>query len=291
MKTVRQFTRNPLSVLGVLLLLGYFVVAILAPVLAPPRPGRSPYMIPREGFSSAPQLPSPKHPFGTTEGQYDIYYGVIWGTRTAFQIGMVVVGCAVAIGVVIGSISGFYGGRVDEVLMRATDVFLSFPFLVAAMVLTTILGKGLTNMMIALIAFDWMEHARLVRGEVLRVKVLDFVLAARACGVSRWRTLFRHVLPNAIFPVLVTASMATGTMVVTAAALSFLGVGTEPGYADWGQMISFARNWIVGQAGDPFKYWFTVVYPGAAIFLFMLAWTFLGDALRDILDPRMRGRE
>lgn len=291
METVKQFARNPLSLLGLLLLVVFFLVAALAPVLAPPRPNRDPYMIPRDGYRVTPEAPSAAHPFGTTEGQYDIFYGIVWGTRTAFKIGMIVVGCGVVIGIIIGGVSGFYGGRVDELLMRVTDVFLSFPFLVAAMVMTTVLGKGLTNMMIALIIFGWMDHARLIRSEVLRVKEMEYILAAKVCGARDSRLLGRHILPNAIYPVFVSASIATGTMVVTAAALSFLGVGTEIGYADWGQMISFSRAWIIGQAGDPFKYWYTVIYPGMAIFLFMLAWTFIGDGLRDILDPRLRGAE
>lgn len=291
MATIKTFVRNPLSLLGLLLLVFFIIVAALAPLLAPPRPNRDPYMIPRDGFRIEPEPPSSEHPLGTTEGQYDILYGIVWGTRTAFRIGVIVVGFGVAIGIAIGGISGFYGARIDELLMRATDIFLSFPFLVAAMVLTTILGKGLTNMMIALIAFGWMDHARLIRSEVLRIKEMEYILAARACGATNLRLLLRHIVPNAIFPVLVSASMATGTMVVTAAALSFLGVGTELGYADWGQMISFSKSWIVGKGSDPFAYWYTVVYPGMAIFLFMLAWTFMGDGLRDILDPRLRGED
>ncbi|MBN1319099.1 MAG: ABC transporter permease [Anaerolineales bacterium] len=289
MKTVKKFFRNPLSFLGCLLLVMFALTALAAPVLAPPRPGRDPFMIPRDGFRLAPEPPSDEHPFGTTEGQYDILYGMVWGTRTAFKIGMVVVGCAVLIGIIVGGVSGYFGGNADQVLMRITDVFLSFPFLVAAMVITVVLGKGLTNMMIALILFGWMEHARLVRVEVLRTKASEFIMAARVVGSSNLRILLRHVMPNSIYPVFVSASMATGSMVVTAAALSFLGVGTEVGYADWGQMISFSRAWIIGQTDDPFKYWYTVVIPGSAIFLFMLAWTFIGDGLRDILDPRLKG--
>jgi peptide/nickel transport system permease protein len=286
-----RYARNPLFVVGIVLLTAFVVVAVLAPVLAPPRPNRSPYEIPRDGFRPTPEEPSVKHPFGTTEGQYDIFYGMVWGTRTAFRIALVVVGCSVVIGVFVGSVAGFYGGRVDEVLMRITDVFLSFPFLVAAMVLTTILGKGLTNMMIALTAFSWMDHTRLIRSEVIRIRHMEFIVAARVSGATDLRLLVRHILPNSIFPIFVSASMETGTMVVTAAALSFLGVGTEVGYADWGQMISFSRSWIIGTEGDPFKYWYTVIYPGMAIFLFMLAWTFVGDGLRDLLDPRLRGRD
>jgi peptide/nickel transport system permease protein len=291
MKYIIRYARNPLFVMGILLLTVFIIVALLAPVLAPPRLNRSPYMIPRDGFRLTPEEPSAKHPFGTTEGQYDIFYGIVWGARTAFRIALVVVGCSVVIGVIVGSVAGFYGGHVDELLMRVTDIFLAFPFLVAAMVLTTILGKGLTNMMIALTAFSWMDHTRLIRSEVLRIRHMEYMLAARVSGATDLRLLARHILPNAIFPIFVSASMETGTMVVTAAALSFLGVGTEVGYADWGQMISFSRSWIIGTAGDPFKYWYTVVYPGMAIFLFMLAWTFVGDGLRDLLDPRLRGRD
>lgn len=290
MEMFTRLIRNPLSLIGLLLLLFFTIIAILAPILAPPQAYRSPYMIPRDGFWITPRSPSDKHPFGTTEGQYDIYYGIIWGTRTAFKIGFLVVGIALAIGITVGSTSAFYGRLIDEVMMRITDIFLAFPFLVAAMVLTTVLGKGLTNMMIALIAFSWMNYARLIRSEILHIKEMDYIAAARAYGAADWRLILRHILPNSIYPVLISASMNTGSMVIWAAALSFLGVGTEPGYADWGQMISFARNWIIGQAGNPFQYWYTVVYPGMAIFLFVLAWNLIGDALRDILDPRMRGR-
>ena len=290
MRTIKRLAANPLSLLGLGFLLAFAVVAVLAPIIAPPQPGLSPYMIPRDGFWMSPQPPSwPAHPFGTTEGQLDVFYGVIWGTRTAFLIGFLVVGLGSVIGCSVGAISAFYGGPVDEVLMRITDVFLSFPFLVAAMVMTTVLGRGLSNMMIALVAFSWMNYARLIRSEILHIREMDYIQAARAYGASDRRLILRHILPNAIYPVLISASMNTGTMVLWAAALSFLGVGTEPGYADWGQMISYARNWIIGEAGNPFQYWYAVVYPGAAIFLFVLAWNLVGDAFRDILDPRMRG--
>lgn len=287
---LRKLMGNPLSAVGLLILLFLILVALFAPILAPPRPDRDPYLIPRDGYRTTPEPPSADHPFGTTQGQYDIYYGIVWGTRTAFRIGITVVGLGVIIGIVVGGVAGFYGGRIDEVLMRITDVFIAFPFLVATMVMTTILGKGLVNMIIALIIFGWMEHARLFRGEVLRIKQMEYVTAARAYGATNLRLLRNHILPNAIFPIFVTASIATGTVVLTAAALSFLGVGTEVGYADWGQMISFSRSWIIGQSDDPFKFWYTVIYPGLAIFLFMLAWTFIGDGLRDIMDPRLRGR-
>jgi len=290
MKTLKYLLRNPLSLMGTVLLLCFIAIGGLAPVLTERQPYQtSPYEMPRDGFWQRPQGPSASHIFGTTQGQYDIFYGVVWGTRTAFKIGLGVVVIGAVVGTIVGSIGVFYGGLLGEVLMRAVDVFMSFPFLIAAMVITTILGKGLYQMMIALISFSWMEYARLIRSEIVHIKEMEYVQAARASGVGDLRLILRHILPNSFFPVLVQASMNTGSMVLTAAALSFLGVGTEPGYADWGQLISMARNWIVGTPGNPFAYWYTLVYPGLAIFLFVLAWNLVGDALRDILDPRFRG--
>lgn len=287
MKSIKKLVTNPISLIGLVLVLFFVAIAAAAPFLAPPKDPDDPYAIPRDGYSAVPKPPSPQHPFGTTQGQYDIYYGVVWGTRTAFYIGLVVVLSAATIGVMIGSIAGFFGGVIDEVVMRAVDIFMSFPFLVAAMVLTTILGKGLNNVMIALIVFGWMGYARVIRSEVLSIKEQDFVEASRAVGAGNLRLIFKHVLPNSIYPILVQASMGIGSMVITAAALSFLGVGAETGYADWGQMISFARNWIIGSYGNPLQYWYTVICPGLAILLFVLGWNLIGDAFRDILDPRL----
>ncbi len=289
-KTIMKLLKNPISVMGFLLVFFFLAIAILAPYLAPPERPSRPYSVPRDGYSAVPKPPDAEHPFGTTEGQYDIYYGIIWGTRTAFYIGIVVVGTCGLVGVVIGSLSAYFGGIVDEVMMRITDIFMSFPFLVAAMVLTTILGKGLDKVIVALIVFGWMGYARVVRSEVLSVREKDYVEAARALGARHFRIITRHILPNSIFPILIQASMGIGSMVLTAAALSFLGVGAEPGYADWGQMISFARNWILGGVNNPFEFWYTILYPGASILLFCLGWNLLGDALRDVLDPRMQGR-
>ncbi|KAA3447274.1 MULTISPECIES: ABC transporter permease [Mesorhizobium] len=287
MRALGYLKRNPISLVGVLLLLAFVLIAIFAPVLAPPQEFQmSVYDTPRAGFLATPQPPSPEAIFGTTEGQYDIYYAVIWGTRTAFKIGLGVVAISVLIGTIIGSLAAFYGGIVDEVLMRIVDVFMAVPFLIAAMVLTALLGKGLGPITVALTTFGWMGYARVVRSEILRIREMDFVNAARSYGAGDFRLIVFHILPNAFFPVLVLATMATGSMVLTASALSFLGVGTEEGYADWGQFIAYARNWIVGQPGNPFQYWYTLAFPGAAIFLFVLAWNLVGDALRDILDPR-----
>ncbi|MEE9542112.1 MAG: ABC transporter permease [Candidatus Bipolaricaulota bacterium] len=289
MTTFLKLIKNPLGLIGLVLLVFFVVVGILAPVLAPPAWENEPYRIPRDGYSSVPKPPSPEHPFGTAEGQYDIYYGIVWGTRTAWRVSLIVVSISALIGIVTGSVAAFYGGVLGELLMRITDIFYAFPFLVGAMVLTTILGRGLTNVMIALIALGWMGYARLIRGDILQIREADYIQAARAAGANSLRLILRHILPNAIWPVVVQGTMSMGSIVITAAALSFLGVGAPLGYADWGQLISYARNWILGLYGNPLAYWYVVIYPSIAITLFCLSWNLVGDALRDILDPRLRG--
>ncbi|MGO4622168.1 ABC transporter permease [Ensifer sp. 2YAB10] len=287
MKFLRYLARNPVSLFGVVILLAFVLIAVFAPVLAPPQSFQlSPYDTPRAGFLATPQPPSPEAMFGTTQGQYDIFYGVVWGTRTAFKIGLGVVAISVLIGTVVGAVAAYYGGVVEEVLMRIVDVFMAVPFLIAAMVLTALLGKGIVPITIALTTFGWMSYARIVRSEILRIREMDYIHAARSYGASDLRLIVLHILPNAMFPVLVLATMATGSMVLSASALSFLGVGTEEGYADWGQFIAYSRNWIVGQPGNPFQFWYTLAFPGAAVFLFVLSWNLVGDALRDMLDPR-----
>lgn len=287
---LRQFTRNPLSIVGMGFVLFYVSVAVFAPLIAPPPTGsRDPYAIPRNGFKAEPQAPSVEHPFGTTEGQYDIFYGVVWGTRTAFLAGLLIVLLALVIGLTIGSVAAYFGGWVDDVLMRITEIFLAFPFLIAALTLAAVLqpklGRGLYTGIIALVAFGWMGYARLIRGDIFSTKEREYVTAARSIGVRDWRILVRHILPNAIFPVMVVASLEIGTYVLSFAALSFLGLGAEPGYADWGQMLALSRNWIT----DLSRYWYIVVYPGVALLFFVLGWNLIGDAIRDIVDPRLRG--
>ncbi len=285
-----RFRRNPLSLLGLCIVVAFVLVAALAPLIAPPAAGaRDPYMMPHEGYSPDPRPPRPGHPFGTTEQAFDIYYGIVWGARTAFRVGVAVVATSVVIGITVGGISGFYGGRVDETLMRIVDVFLAFPGLILAVVIVAVLGPGLVKVMIALALVSWPSYARLLRGEVLSVRERDFVDAARSVGASDLKILGRHVLPNSIYPVLVVSTLDMGSIVVWAAALSFLGLGAPVGYSDWGQIISLSRSWILGSAGNALAFWYTVVFPGAALFLFTLGWNLLGDAFRDILDPRLRG--
>ncbi len=303
--------KTPASIAGFSLVIIFALIAIFAPAIIPPV-SKDPYAIPRDGFSSTPKpmgtvwkLNAPEvpvwyktltgkdqwvHIFGTSEGQYDIFYGVIWGTRTAFYAGIIVTLSTLLIGVIYGSISAYYGGWVDMVMMRIVDVISILPSILAALILAAVLtpklGKSSIPVLIALISFGWMGYSRFIRADILSVKERDYVLAARVVGVKDSRILFQHILPNSIFPTLILASLAIGDVVLSFAALSFLGIGAEIGYADWGQVISFARNWITSLN----TYWYIVVWPGFALVLFVMGWNLIGDALRDVLDPRMRGK-
>jgi peptide/nickel transport system permease protein len=311
-RVVTGLLRTPASIMGFILIIFFAIIALTAQWIIPPVTPNDPFKIPRDGFSSEPQPPgsawtrtAPPLPFwwkpimgtdqwthimGTSQGQYDIFYGVIWGTRTAFQTGLIVVSLTFVIGIFVGSISAYYGGVVDNVIMRIVDVFLTLPFILAALILAAVLtpkmGKSLVPAIIALVTFGWMGYSRIIRGDILSIKERDYVMAAKVIGVKDSRILFRHILPNAIFPTLVLASLAIGDVVLAFAALSFLGIGTDLGYADWGQVLSFARNWITSLS----TYWYIVVFPGLTLVLFVMGWNLVGDALRDVLDPRMRGK-
>lgn len=286
--SLSKIIKNPLSIVGMSIIFLYLMIALLAPTIAPPKYEHEPFRIPHEGYSIIPEPPAPGHPFGTTTKQYDIFYGVIWGTRTAFRIGFMVVGSILVIGVVVGSISGYFGGIVDEVLMRIVDIFMSLPTLILAMAIVTALGRSLDNIMKSLIVVGWPIYARTIRGSILSIREEDFVEAAKALGANDFMVIFKHILPNAIYPVLILASLDIGAMVLTAAALSFLGLGAQEGYADWGQMVSLARNFIVGPPDQPLMYWYVVTIPGLFILFFVLGWNLLGDAFRDIFDPKLR---
>jgi len=310
-RIVKGLVKTPASIMGFSLIFLFILIAIFAPVIAPPV-GNDPYKIPRDGFTAEPKPMGAEwkknvpdipfwytpltgkdkwvHIFGTAQGQYDIFYGIIWGTRTAFKTGLIVVIATFLIGIIIGSVSAYYGKWVDNIIMRVVDVFMTLPFILAALimaaVLTPMMGRSLVPSILALIAFGWMGYSRIIRGDILSVKERDYVLAARVVGVKDSRILFKHILPNAVFPTLVLASLGIGDVVLSFAALSFLGIGTDVGYADWGQILSFARNWITSLQ----NYWYIVVWPGLTLVMFVMGWNLVGDALRDVLDPRMRGK-
>ncbi len=280
----KRIKKSPLSIVGIAIVLFFALIGVLAPVLAPPQ-GKDPFRIPRYAFGVEPVPPSYQYPFGVTgEEQYDIYYGVVWGTISAFRVGLYVTFATLAIGLVIGVLAGYYGGIVDEIMMRFTDIILAFPGLILAMAIVTVFGQGLDNVMLALILVGWPSYTRVIRGEVLRTKQEDYVEAAKAVGCSDFRITLRHILPNSIYSTMIMATMDIGSIVLAAAALSFLGLGAPTGYADWGQMVSYSRSYI-----QPY-YWYVFLIPGAFMFTFCLGWNLLGDALRDVFDPTLRRR-
>ncbi|MBN1316253.1 MAG: ABC transporter permease [Anaerolineales bacterium] len=290
-----------------LFIVSYFaIVALVAPIISPPQ-GDLPYEIPRYGFSQQPTPPSLEHPLGLTAGQYDIFYGLVWGTRTAFRVGLLVTLGRALIGVFLGLTTGFSGKMIDSLGMRLTDAFLAFPMMAAAVVILTLFGnisqenmpfnyvsEAVMNrrehlLIMTLIAFGWMQYARLMRGNVLIEKNQEYVRAAVSVGVSRFKILFRHILPNASQGLFVLLASDIGAAVILFAAFNFIGVvGASYGIAfqaDWGQLLQASRGWIVGMPSNAFAYWYVYVPPSLCIILFSVGWNLVGDGLRDLLDP------
>jgi len=286
-------------------------MALLAPVLAPPQ-SENPYICPYDGppqltamYSVPPTPPSSKHPFGTLNG-YDLYYGCIWGARTALYISMLTTAIALAIGLTIGSIAGYFEGVIDEVLMRFTDAFFALPglfyviLIAIAMPLNWELKWGWLNFSITLSSLDriivglavvgWPSYARLIRGEIKKVKEQDFVEAAKAVGCSKIRVLTRHILPNAIDPVVSLAFLNLGGVVVVASTISFLGFGPKQGYAEWGSILAGARSFLVFATEDAAQFALMLLIPGVFLSAFVLGWSLLGDSLLHVLDPSLRRR-
>jgi len=288
--SLKRLFKNPLTIIGLTIILFFVFLAVAAPYLAPPPRPHDPYLMPHDGWSMDPSPPSAAHPLGTLPSQYDILYGVIWGTRNAFRIGLAVVAANLAIGLVLGAVAGYFGGLVDEIIMRIADVFYAIPLLVMAMALVIALGRGLQSIVLVLIVLNWPTYTRMIRSEILIVRNMDYIQAARASGSSHLRILFHHVLPNSIFSAIIVGSMNVGMTILVAAALSFLGLGSDTGYADWGAMVSTCRNFIVGPPENRLQYWYLVFIPGFTIALFVLGWNLLGDAVRDVFDPRVRRR-
>jgi len=272
----RHVRRNPLTAVGLSLVFLLLLVALLAPFLAPyPQDVGETHI--QERFHS----PSRKHLFGTDELGRDVFSRVIYGSRISLQIGVLAIGLALLIGTPLGVLAGYFGGAVDEVIMRVTDIFLSFPSLLLAMVISAILGPNLRNAMIAIAISWWPWYTRLLRSEAISVRERDFVAAARAVGAPQVRILFRHVLPNSLVPVIVQASMDFGGVILTSAALSFLGLGAQPPIPEWGLMTSTGRTFFL-------THWWIVAFPGIAIFIAVLSFNLVGDGLREIMDPKIR---
>jgi len=264
---------NPLNVVAFALIAVFALCALLAPLLAPYDP-----LVQDLGLRLRP--PSPEHWLGTDSLGRDILSRILYGARISLLVGVVVVVSAGVVGTAIGLIAGYVGGFVDDALMRLTEVFLAFPALILAMAIAGALGPSLTNAIIAIAAVTWAVYARLTRGQILSLRRREFVEAARAMGASRTRIVVRHLLPNALAPLMIQASFDLGGSIIAAAGLSFIGFGAQPPTPEWGVMISEGRNYISTQP------WLSL-FPGLAILLAVGSFNLLGDGLRDAFDPRL----
>jgi peptide/nickel transport system permease protein len=222
-------------------------------------------------------------PLGTDELGRDVLSRLLHGARVSLTVGLLAVAVSCPVGVVIGLASGFLGGWVDRALMRLTDIQLAIPTILLAMAVVTVLGPGVTNLVITLSITGWTVYARLIRGETLALRSREFVEATRAAGAGEGRIMFRHVLPNVVSPAIVVATFAVGSMVVLEATLSFLGIGVPPRVVTWGSMLNGGRTYLKSA-------WWLTAFPGLAIFATVLAVNALGDYMRDALDPRLRDR-
>jgi len=269
----REIWKHPLALIGLIIILGLLIVAVLAPVIAPNDPY---YQVAEDRL----QPPSIRYPFGTDDMGRDIFSRVIWGSRLSLAASVVVLTLASSIGIVIGSIAGYMGGKVDDILMRLTDMFLAFPAMILAMVIASALGPSLLNAMLAISVVWWPWYARLIRGQILSLKNMEYVEAAKALGASNRRILWKYILPNCMAPMIVQATLDSGYAILTTASLSFIGVGALAPTPEWGSMISIGRSFILVQ-------WWYPTFPGLAIFMAVAGFNLLGDGLRDILDPRL----
>lgn len=266
---------NRLGIAGICIVAVFVAVAILAPWIAP-------YDVGATNLSIRYMAPSAEHWFGTDSTGRDILSRVFFGARISLQVGIVVVTVSALVGTIIGAIAGYSGSWIDRVLSGYVfNVFLAFPGLLLAIALVAFLGAGLNKLIFALCIIGWVGYARLIRGQVLKVREYDFVQAARALGAGDWRILFVHILPNAIQPLIVQASLGMAGAVLSEASLSFLGLGVPPPAPSWGVMIEEARDLSTLQAAPH-----ALIFPGLAIALTVLAFNFIGDGLRDYLDPR-----
>ncbi len=272
---LRIIARDPLSLASTVIIILFILIAVFAYQVAPfPEQGAG-----KTNVDTTMLPPSLEHWFGTDRLGRDVLSRVIVGARPALMVPMGVVAFAVLIGAPLGAIAGYKGGWIDELIMRITDLFLAFPFLLLAMAITAALGRGLTNAAIALVVSWWPWYTRLVRGVTVSLKERYFVEAARAVGVREVVIIWRHILPNTITPILVQATVDLGTVILAMGGLAFLGMGTQPPSPDWGLMVSEGRSYILDQ-------WWLSTFPGVAIFIVVLAFNLLGDTLRDIFDPR-----
>jgi peptide/nickel transport system permease protein len=285
------FRRSLLSMIGLTLIIVLVLVALFAPFLASQHPsyvevGTEQGTTRTEErweihFDQKLLPPSAQHLFGTDDYGRDIFSMVVYGAQTSLRICLLVIAISTLIGVILGGLAGYFGGVLDEILMRITDVFLSIPYLILALAIAAALGRSIDHIMEAMIITWWPTYARLLRGQVLTIREQQYVEAARSVGASNTRILFRHILPNSFAPLLVEITLDLGAVLLVAAGLSFIGLGASPGTAEWGLMIASGRTVM-------FHAWWYVTFPGLAILLVVLGFNLLGDGLRDVTDPKLR---
>jgi len=269
----RFLVANRLNLVGVVIVAVFFVLALFGRVLAPHDP------FAQDITGSKLLAPSWEHPMGTDELGRDVLSRVMTGTSVSLQVAAVVLGFAVTFGTLVGAVSGYFGGMVDEILMRITDMFLAFPALILAIAIAASLGRDLKYTMIALSTVFWPWYARLVRAQVLSIKERDFVTAGHSLGLSGPRLLLRHILPNAVSVVIIQLTLDVGYAILATSSLSFIGLGAQPPSPEWGTMITTARNYFR-------EAWWYTTFPGLALTLTVFAFNVLGDGLQDALDPR-----
>ena len=265
---------NPLTMLGLVVIVLFYFLAIFGEFLAP----YDPYEI---VMSRRLQAPSLTHFLGTDELGRDVFSRILSGAKYSLRVGLIVIAIAGFVGASVGVIAGWFGGRVDNFIMRTADVFLAIPGLILALAIVSALGFGLTNVMIALSITWWPWYARLIRGITLSIREKEYVIAASSSGASSFRIITKHLLPNAISPLIVTMSLDFGGVIIAAAGLSFIGFGAQPPTPEWGLMIASARAYLQ-------LAWWLPTFPGLSIFLVVIGFNLLGDGLRDALDPRLR---
>jgi peptide/nickel transport system permease protein len=259
---------------GLLLTVTLIVIAVAAPLLAP----ADPY---HQDTARRLEAPSDQHPLGLDDLGRDVLSRILYGARVSLRVGFSVVILASVTGVTLGAIAGYFGGMIDVLVMRLCDILLAFPGILLAIALVAVLGPNLNNVILALATIGWVGYARLVRGQVLKVREMEYVMAAKALGAKSPRVIIRHVLPNVINPVIVMATLGLAGAILAEAALSFLGLGVQPPIPSWGAMLTAGRRYL-GLANH------LAIFPGAAIMLAVMGLNFLGDGLIDALDPKYR---
>jgi peptide/nickel transport system permease protein len=269
---LKRFARNKRALAGFLVILGLFAVSLLAGVLAPKDPDRP-------DLKARLRPPGPDHILGTDALGRDVLSRLIWGSRVSLKVGLVSVGLATAIGLFFGALAGYYGGLVDGLVMRFCDLMLCFPTMFLILAVISLLEPSIWNVMAVIGLTGWMGVARLVRAEFISLKSRDFVLAARALGASDVRLILRHMLPNSLAPVLVSATLGVAGAILLESGLSFLGLGVQPPTATWGVMLADGKDYLS-------RAWWLSFYPGLAILVTVLSYNLVGEGLRDAIDPR-----